>query len=127
MVQALQPRVSSSPLRKRLKGGRNKRTTNLATNLPPDANPVLITNVVVASPSVTLTFDQAVSVNGLPAFAVDSGGGAVTEANQQSPNVVELVYSNPIVGATSITVGYRDPAIRGLTGGYVTATAHTFA
>ena len=127
MVQAVRPRSTAARLRKRPRGGRNKRTTNFVLNAPPVPNPVLITDVTVSSPSLTLTFDQVVSVSGLPGFGVDVGSGTVTQATQPAPNQVELVFSEAITGATTVTVGVRDPAIRGINGGYVTATAHVFA
>ena len=120
-------RMPTSPIDKRTRGSRNDRKTNYEPNLPPDSAAVLITNVVVASPVLTLTFDQRVMLNGLPGFSTDIGSGTVTQATQPAPNQVELVFSEAITGATTLNIPVRDPAIRGTTGGYVTATAHVFA
>ena len=125
MPLAIRPR--SSPLNSRPRKNRNKSTTNFMQNAPPDNNPVLITNVVVASPALTLTFDQPVVLDGLPGFGVDVGSGTVTQATQPAPNQVELVFSEAITGATTINLTVRDPAIRGAMGGYVVATSHVFA
>jgi hypothetical protein len=90
-------------------------------------SPVVITAVTVSSPSLLLTFDQPVRLDGLPGFGVDVGSGTVIQANQPAPNQVELVFSAAITGATTVTIPYRDPAIRSRSGGYVIATSHVFA
>ena len=113
-------------IRKTVKN-RPKRRTNSQPTQPHPVAPILIVDVEVSSPSLLLTFDQAVALDGLPDFGVDVGGGTVTQATQPAPNQVELVFSAAIVGATTVTIPFRDPAIRSRSGGYVTATSHVFA
>ena len=48
-------------------------------------------------------------------------------AVQSAPNVVQITFSVAITGATTVTIPYRDPAIRSASGGYVIATSHVFA
>ena len=43
------------------------------------------------------------------------------------PNQVELVYSEVITGATTLTIPYQDPAIRSSAGGFVADTLYLMA
>ena len=115
----------SNALRRRPKVRKPSRV-NLQVSMPQPTNPILITDAVVAGPALTLTFDQIVTLKGLPAFSVDIAGSVVS-ATQPAPNIVEIVFSQAITGATTVNVGFRDPAIRSASGGYVVATSHVFA
>lgn len=115
----------TNALRRKPKTGRAARV-NRPANTPQPINPILITAAVVSGPSLLLTFDQVVTLEGLPSFGVDVIANVV-QANQPAPNQVELVFSAAITGATTVEVGFRDPAIRSQSGGYVVATSHVFA
>ena len=94
---------------------------------PVAPTPVRILEATVSSPAVTITFDQPVRLSGLPAYGVDVGAGTVAQANQTAPNQVELVYSEVITGATTLTIPYQDPAIRSSAGGFVADTLYLMA
>ena len=87
----------------------------------PDA-PIVITGSAAAGTILTLTFNQAVALDGTPAFTTDVGGATPVSAEQTAPNVVAITFSAPIDLATSINIPFRDRAIRNAGGGYVTST-----
>ena len=95
---------------------------NPPRNRPELDTPVLITDVDKATNVMTLTFDVPVRVGVQPpAFTTDLPGVTVSSMQQTGPNVVALTFSGAITTATELIIPYRDPAIRGQTGGYVTS------
>jgi hypothetical protein len=105
---------------------RRSRRENPRANWPQPVAPVRITAASVSGPTLTLTFDQRVFLDGLPGFGVDVIADAMS-AVQTAPNVIQITFSVAITGATSVNVGYRDPAVRSYSGGYVIADTHVFA
>lgn len=106
----------------RRRGNRARRDPRGGGNRPQPATPILITSASPVGSVLTLTFDQPVSLNGTPAFTTDVVGATALSATQQSPTVVAITYSAAIAAATEINLGFRDPAIRNSSGGYVTST-----
>ena len=103
---------------------RNKRRErqSFTPNRPRPEAPVLIVGAAVAGNVLTLTFDQPVSLSGVPAFTIpDAPAAAAVSASKTGPTVVAITYGQSIEGALSVNVGFRDPAIRGSSGGYVTS------
>jgi hypothetical protein len=94
-------------------------------NRPLPVSPVLINNAAVAANVLTLTFDQPVSLSGVPAYTTDLPGIAPVSAAQTGPAVVAITFGASIAGAVSLNVPFRDPAIRGASGGYVTIVQMT--
>jgi hypothetical protein len=108
---------SAGVLRRSIKHRRSRRI-NSPANDPRQAAPIYVTNVVIADDVLTLTFDQPVSLNGIPAYS--AGSAHAIEAELTAPNVVAITFNTTITAATFFTVPYRDPAIRTSTGGFVT-------
>ncbi len=82
-----------------------------------------ITAVGLDGPTtVSVSFDQAIILTGIPQYA--AGGPTVlpTEATLVTPTLVILTYATAATG--SLVVPYRDPAVRNATGGFVTAGSH---
>jgi hypothetical protein len=104
---------------------RPSRRINNQANQPQPASPILIVSTVTAGIFVNLTFDQPVSLNGVPAFSV--GTSHVVSALQTAPNVIALTFDSSVTASANINVGFRDPAIRNVSGGYVTSTLHALA
>ena len=102
---------------------KTRRQNNAVTpNRPRPEAPVLITAAVIAGSVLTLTFDQPVSLSGVPAFTIpDAPAATPVSAAKTGPAVVAITYSQSIEGALVVNVGFRDPAIRGASGGYVTS------
>ena len=100
---------------------RRSRRTNLVANAPQPANPIQITSSTNVGTTLTLIFDQPVSLHGTPAFTVNVAGASAIGATQPAPNQVIIQFSAAIDAATTLNVGFRDPAIRSASGGYVVA------
>jgi len=83
--------------------------------------PIIIIDVNTTGSVLTLVFDQPVSLNGTPKFKPDVAGADPVSAVQTAPNTVAITYDTALTGATGMNIGYRDPAIRNSSGGYVTS------
>jgi hypothetical protein len=110
-----------SAISRNIKHRRSRRINNEA-NQPQPASPIYVMGSSIAGAVLTLTFDQAVSLNGTPAF-VGNGPGSPhpISALQMAPNVVAVTFNTTITGLSAITIAYRDPAIRNASGGFVTS------
>lgn len=77
--------------------------------------PITLLDAAVSTPTVVLTLDQVVIVNGVPQYPNDNGDMPDT-ASMTGPEEVTLHYPSATV---SLTVPFEDPAIRNGVGGYV--------
>ena len=91
-------------------------------NHPPATVPILVAGTSVAGSSLTITFDQPVILSGTPAFKTDLSGIKAISAQQTADKTIVLTFDAPILGASLLDVGFRDPAVRNTSGGFVTAT-----
>lgn len=83
------------------------------------------TDVAINTVTVTFTFNQAVSLNGVPQIqSVGVNAALPVSATRPTPTTVALVYAATQAASTSFIVPEKDPAIRTYSGGY--AQAGTF-
>lgn len=87
---------------------------------PVKAAPVTATGIDMASDGPQITFDQPVSLNGIPQYKTDTGA-LPTAARMISSTTVKLTY--PAGTIMTVFIPFEDPAIRGVCGGYVTPIA----
>ena len=103
----------------RSRPNRRKRTKNPPINQPELNTPINITAAAAVGSVLTLTFDQVVSLDGVPAITTDVAGADPVSAVQSSPNVVAITFDAAIAAATALNIPHRDPAIRSASGGFV--------
>ena len=97
---------------------RKSRRTN---NSPATATPIVVTDIDTTAAKVTLTFDQAISVSGIPGYFNDLGALPVG-ASALSATSIELTY--PAGPIATVIIPFQDPAVRNSTGGYVNPGDH---
>ena len=85
------------------------------------ATPILVVGSSIAGSVLTLTFDGPVSLGGVPAFTTDFPTHVAVSATRVAANAVAITYNEPLAGIVALNVGFRDPAIRNASGGYVTS------
>jgi len=83
--------------------------------------PIYITAASVIGGMLFLNFDQPVALSGTPKFTTDVAGAVPTSAQLATANRVVIFFSSSVAAATTVNLSYRDPAIRNLSGGYVTS------
>lgn len=98
----------------------SRKTSNKEATTPQPATPIYIVSGATSGSQLTLTFDQPVSLNGVPQFTTALAPTPVSAA-QTAANVVVITYSGNVAGAEWVNVGFRDPAIRNSSGGFVTS------
>lgn len=106
-----------------IKRSSRKSTRRMAfdANRPPATTPIGIVSVSKFPGIVSIAFDQPVSLNGIPAYTTNLPGIKAVAASQNSAGVVEVEFDGSIMAATQLIIPYDDPAIRNLSGGFVTA------
>lgn len=94
---------------------------------PRRETPVRIVSASVDLSVLTVEFDQAVILKGVPQYAIDVVGAEPLSAVMSDPMTLELTYSQSVALGTAITIPFEDPGIRSSVGGYVADSVYTFA
>lgn len=95
------------------------RTKNPAPNRPQPTTPISIASASAAGSVITITFNQAVALNGVPQYTTDVVGADPLSAVLTSPNVLALTFDAAVAAATEVLIPYEEPAIRNSSGGFV--------
>ena len=102
---------------------RTRRRTNSVFNNPPKTVAIKITNVAFSAAVATVTFDQPVSLNGVPAYTTDLVGVTAQSAAMTSPTTIAVTFSGPVAAAIELRVPYEEPTVRNGSGGFVSTSA----
>ena len=89
---------------------------------PTQKTPVRITSASVNTTVLTVTFDQAVILRGVPQYSTDVAGATPVSAAQPNPTTLELTFSATIATATEVNIPFEDPGIRSAVGGFVSTS-----
>ena len=111
----------------RRRGSRNN-SSRRAVGIHPLARPtpISIASVLPNGNELSLTFDQPVTLTGIPQYTLDAGTAAPTGAVRATASSVTLTYAASVDTAARINVPFEDPAIRNGSGGYVTPQSYAF-
>ena len=88
------------------------------------AIPIGIVSATKATTVMTIVFDQAVSLKGVPKYTTDLAGVTAVSAAMTSPTTLAVTFSATVATATELNIPFEDPAVRNASGGY--ANAGTF-
>ena len=100
---------------------------NPSANRPQPTTPIFISTISATGTVLTVVFNQPISLNGVPQYAVDVAGVTPVSAAMTSPTTITITYSGAITAATGITIPYEEPAVRNSSGGYVGTHAAVIA
>ena len=105
---------------------RNTRSRRLSGTQRPmqRAIPIGIVSATKAASVMTIVFDQAVALKGVPQYTTDLAGVTALSAAMTNPTTLALTFSASVATATELNIPFEDPAIRNASGGY--ANAGTF-
>jgi hypothetical protein len=92
---------------------------------PKQATPVRVISASAALTVLSVTFDQAVILKGVPKYTTDIAGAEPVSASMTNPTTLALTFDAAITGATEFSIPVNDPAIRNALGGYVADTLVT--
>lgn len=96
-----------------------------AANMRGCRTPITVTDVADGSATTLVTFDQAVSLTGIPGWTDASTPTIkVNSATQTAPDEVEMIWN--AAPTVKINIPFEDPSIRNNVGGYVRNSDFTF-
>ena len=112
-----------SAISKSIKNRRSRRMSG-QPNPPVRTIPIAISSVTKSGSVMTIVFNQAVMLAGIPAYTTSIAGVTATAASMTDASTVAVTFSAAITTATELNIPFEDPAIRNASGGY--ANAGTF-
>jgi len=89
---------------------------------PTRPTPARIVSATKAGSVLTVTFDQAVRLKGVPQYTVNVVGADPLSAELTNINTLELTFDAAITAATTLTIEFEEQGIRSSTGGFVADT-----
>jgi hypothetical protein len=98
---------------------RPSRRKNSLANKPQPTTPITVTSATAVGSTLTIVFNQLVSLNGVPQYTTDVAGATPTSASMTMMNTLALNFSASIAAANALNIPYEDPAIRNASGGFV--------
>ena len=107
-----------------LKSRRNVRKLhrNSVVNNPQPTTPITVTGAAAALAVLTVTYDQAVILNGVPAYTTDVAGADAVSAVQTGPTTIAITFDSSVAAATEVFIPYEEPAVRNASGGFVSTS-----
>lgn len=104
-------------IRRTIVNRRNRR--KLDTAVTTGGNDTLLPTVTIALTVVTFTFNQPVSLKGVPQIqSVGANASLPLSATRPTPTTVACTYAATQAASTSFVIPDKDPAIRTYTGGF---------
>ena len=85
-------------------------------------SPIKVTGATAAGSVVTITFDQVVWLNGVPAYTTDVAGADAVSAALTAPNVVAVTFDAAVAAAAELRIPYEEPSVRNASGGFVSTS-----
>ncbi len=101
---------------------RTRRRTNSVFNNPPRTVAIKVTAVTALGAVLTVTYDQPVSLNGVPAYTTDIVGATASSAVMVGMNTIAITFDAKIATATEVRIPYEEPAVRNGSGGFVSTS-----
>jgi hypothetical protein len=109
-----------SPITRTHKNRRSARR-NGTVNRPQPTTPINIASASAAGSTLTITFNQPVTLRGTPNYATDIAGADPVPGGAEltSPTTLEMTFDAPIAAATVVRIPYEGPSVRNASGGFV--------
>ena len=101
---------------------RNSRRRTIGVTRPQPTAAIQVTAAAAAGSVLTVTFDQPVALNGVPAYTTDVAGAEAVSAAMTSPTTIAITFDAAVAAATEVTIPYEEPAVRNASGGFVSTS-----
>ena len=99
----------------------SRRKNRLQTN-PLSTTPIAVTAASVLGTVLSVTYDQAVTLNGVPKYTTDVVGATAVSAAMVGLNTVAITFGATVATATEVRIPYEEPAVRNGSGGFVSTS-----
>jgi hypothetical protein len=93
-----------------------------SANLQRRSTPIAVTAATALGAVLTVTYDQAIALNGVPAYTTDVVGATALSAVMVGTNTVAITFSATVATATEVRIPYEEPAVRNASGGFVSTS-----
>ena len=104
------------------KRSRNSRRRGPNVTRPQPTAAIQVNAVTALGAVLTITFDQPVTLNGVPAYTTDVVGATAASAVMTGSNTVAITFGATIATANEVRIPYEEPAIRNASGGFVSTS-----
>ena len=104
------------------KTSRSKARRSIGVTRPQPTTPINVSSASAASSVVTVTFDQVVTLKGVPKYTTDVAGADAISAEQTTPTTIEVTFDASVAAATTLNIPYEEPAVRNASGGFVSTS-----
>ena len=101
---------------------RNTRRRSINVTRPQPTAAIQVTGAAALGSDLTLTFDQPVSLNGVPQYTTDVVGAEALSAVKTGLDTVAITFSATVATATEVQIPYEEPAVRNGSGGFVSTS-----
>src|SRR5688500_5265217 len=107
-----------------MKVSRNTRRTSAknSVNRPQPTTPIVITGCTKSVAVLTIVFNQAVTLDGVPAYTTNLADITAISAALTAPNTIQVTFSATVATATTLNIPYEEPAVRNSSGGFVSTS-----
>ena len=95
------------------------RRKNSQANRPQPTAPISITAATKTGSTLSITFNQPVSLKGVPQYTTNVAGATPISAFMASPTLLSITFSAALTSATIVNIPYEEPAVRNASGGFV--------
>jgi hypothetical protein len=90
-----------------------------SVNRPVPTVPIGIVSVTKATTTMTIVFNQPVTLKGIPQYTTNLAGITPISAALTAPATLSLTFSASVATATTLNIPAEEPAIRNSSGGFV--------
>jgi hypothetical protein len=101
---------------------RNSRRRTIGVTKPQPTAAIKVSSASALGAVVTVTFDQAIALNGVPRYTTDVVGATAISAAKTGLNTVAITFSATIATANELRIPYEEPAVRNSSGGFVSTS-----
>ena len=101
---------------------RNARRRTIGVTRPQPTAAIQVTGATALGSVLTITFDQPVSLNGVPQYTTDVVGATAMSAVMTGMNTIAITFSATVAAAAEVRIPYEEPAVRNGSGGFVSTS-----
>ena len=91
-------------------------------NRPVPSVPITVTAAAKAGSVLTITFNQPVSLKGVPQYTTNLAGVTAVSAVLTGATTLAVTFSAAVTTATTLNIPYEEPAVRNSSGGFVSTS-----
>src|SRR5262245_25221257 len=105
---------------------RTSRRVKDTKNMHAPMGPIHIIGASVSGSTMSVTFDEAVTLAGVPQIIPNVASRTPVSAAQPAANQIVITYNGSVATGSTLTVAYQDPGVRNVAGAFIAETYFNF-